>query len=277
VEDTGQNITAPEAEEPRLPIGMFVAIGCLLVFLVVSYLRQDTTDKELRERLGIIVAAGLTLTMYSFLYRDNVLFKIAENIYVGVGLGFGTVMTWYQAIKPEVYDPLFTAPDQQALHRALLERGVPIVLGIMLLTRLSRRFAWPSRYSFAIMIGWGSGINIPRIMHTNLLKQLETAVLPMKFGAAAAAWKAGEVGDFLLALAAPAGTLFILIGTVAVLYYFFFSLERGPVGKAVSRVGIFFLMVAFGASFGYTVMARLSLFIDRVNFLMNDWLNVPTI
>ncbi len=68
--------------------------------------------------------------------------------------------------------------------------------------------------------------------------------------------------------------LIILVGVVAVLVYFFFSVEHtGVVGK-VSRVGIWFLMISFGASFGYTIMARLSLLIGRVNFLLNDWLGI---
>ncbi|MDP6438350.1 MAG: hypothetical protein QGH74_01830, partial [Candidatus Brocadiia bacterium] len=66
--------------------------------------------------------------------------------------------------------------------------------------------------------------------------------------------------------------LIILVGVLAVLFYFFFSLEhKGTVG-AISRVGIIFLMVAFGASFGYTVMARESLLIGRFQFLLGDWL-----
>ena len=47
------------------------------------------------------------------------------------------------------------------------------------------------------------------------------------------------------------------------------------IGKAVSRVGIWFLMIAFGASFGYTVMGRLSLLIGRVQFLLFEWLKLP--
>jgi hypothetical protein len=39
-------------------------------------------------------------------------------------------------------------------------------------------------------------------------------------------------------------------------------------------VGVWFLMIAFGASFGYTVMARVSLLIARVQFLLRDWLHV---
>ena len=33
-------------------------------------------------------------------------------------------------------------------------------------------------------------------------------------------------------------------------------------------------MVGFGASFGYTVMARISLFIGRLQFLLGDWLGI---
>jgi len=42
----------------------------------------------------------------------------------------------------------------------------------------------------------------------------------------------------------------------------------------VSKVGIWFLMVSFGASFGYTIMGRLSLLIGRVQFLLDDWLHL---
>jgi hypothetical protein len=81
-------------------------------------------------------------------------------------------------------------------------------------------------------------------------------------------------GDFWSALGVPLGGLLILLGTVSVLYYFFFSLERGPVGKVVSKIGVLFLMVSFGASFGYTVMGRISLFIDRAQFLLGAWLGI---
>jgi hypothetical protein len=40
----------------------------------------------------------------------------------------------------------------------------------------------------------------------------------------------------------------------------------------VSRLGIWFLMIAFGASFGYTVMGRIALLAQRLEFLVDDWL-----
>nr|HQV13224.1 hypothetical protein [Nitrospira sp.] len=39
-------------------------------------------------------------------------------------------------------------------------------------------------------------------------------------------------------------------------------------GKAVARAGILFLMISFGAAFGYTVMARMSLLIGRLTDLI---------
>jgi hypothetical protein len=63
---------------------------------------------------------------------------------------------------------------------------------------------------------------------------------------------------------------------LTVMSYFFFSIphEKGA-GRLLARTslcGRWFLMIAFGAMFGNTVMARLSLFIGRMYFLLHDWL-----
>ncbi|MCJ8345590.1 hypothetical protein MJH12_08615, partial [bacterium] len=60
--------------------------------------------------------------------------------------------------------------------------------------------------------------------------------------------------------------LIIAIGVLCILVYFFFSTEhKGAVGVG-AKVGIYFLMITFGASFGYTIMARISLLIGRMDF-----------
>jgi len=60
-----------------------------------------------------------------------------------------------------------------------------------------------------------------------------------------------------------------LIGVISGLVYFFFSKEHtGTVGK-ISKVGIYFLMIKFGASFGFAVMGRISLLIGRFEDLIN--------
>ena len=55
----------------------------------------------------------------------------------------------------------------------------------------------------------------------------------------------------------------------AVIYFYFSKEHKGTFGKA-ARVGIWVLMTAFGASFGYTVMARVSLLTGRMRYLI-EW------
>ena len=63
-------------------------------------------------------------------------------------------------------------------------------------------------------------------------------------------------------------SIIILIGVLSGLIYFFFSKEhKGIIGK-VSRVGVYFLMIKFGASFGFAVMGRISLLIGRFEELI---------
>ena len=66
--------------------------------------------------------------------------------------------------------------------------------------------------------------------------------------------------------------LVIVLGVFSVLVYFYFSVEhKGVIGR-ISRIGIWFLMISFGASFGYTIMARISLLMGRFSFLVNTWI-----
>jgi hypothetical protein len=66
----------------------------------------------------------------------------------------------------------------------------------------------------------------------------------------------------------------IILGVMACLTYFFFSIEhKGVVGKT-ARTGIWVLMITFGAGFAYTVMGRFTLLTRRVEFLFDDWLRI---
>jgi hypothetical protein len=66
----------------------------------------------------------------------------------------------------------------------------------------------------------------------------------------------------------------VFVGVLSVLVYFFFSVKRAGPLKPVSRLGIWYLMIAFGATFGFTVMARISLLTGRALFLLKDWLHL---
>jgi hypothetical protein len=213
---------------------------------------------------GTMVGAAVTVAVLSQLYKDNALFKLAEHMLVGSALGYGLMVTWYSMWVGQLLPGLFPATFGASKNPQLLGRWsviLPAILGLAMYSRLSKKYAWISRVPFAVMIGFGVGMSIPNEVTANLLQQLKPMMTDLAHdnqGNLSILWNIKEI--------------VILIGVMATLVYFFFSVEhKGAVG-AVSRVGIFFVMVAFGASFGYTVMGRLSLLIGRVNFLFRDWI-----
>src|SRR5215210_464228 len=207
--------------------------------------------------IGGWVATGLTLFIFSFLYKDNPLFKLAENLYVGVSVGYTIVKTYDTVIVHLIWKPIVENHEWTLL--------IPVAIGLLMLTRYVPKAAWLSRYAFAFIVGVGSGLAIPRTISSFILKQIEDTVRPLMM------LVPGDGVTFTWNLLNPASsvnTIIILVGVSSVLFYFFFSVEHTGPGKAVARTGILFLMIAFGAAFGYTVMARMSLLIGRLSDLI---------
>jgi hypothetical protein len=66
----------------------------------------------------------------------------------------------------------------------------------------------------------------------------------------------------------------VLVGVLTTLSYFYFSREhRGALGQS-AKIGTYFLMIFFGATFGFTVMSRMSTFIGRMEFLLTDFFHL---
>ncbi|MBM3278383.1 MAG: hypothetical protein FJY95_09915 [Candidatus Handelsmanbacteria bacterium] len=229
-------------------------VGFVLAFVLLNAILLVTGKLSANwTGLGVITAAGFSLALYSFLYQDNPLFKFAEHVYVGVAAAYTFGQVWF----PTLYSELIASFAGQANGApASAWLAAPALLGLLMMTRVSRRWGWLSRYAFAFVVGLGAGLTIPRTISAFLLSQIEPTIRPLSW----------SIEGFNL--------LIILIGVVSVLIYFFFSVEHTGVVGRVSRVGIWFLMVSFGASFGYTIMARLSLLIGRVSFLLSDWLHL---
>jgi hypothetical protein len=201
--------------------------------------------------IGAWVATGLSLFMYSFLYKDNPFFKFGEHIYVGVSVGYGLVITYYEVMVKKLYVPMV----QQGNWWLIL----PMLLGLLVLARFIPALAWLSRISFAFIVGIGSGIAIPRVISSLILQQVQGTLKPLV--------TAGDGGVVWFTFAGL-NMFLILVGVVSVLFYFFFSIEHTGIVHRISRVGIYFLMISFGAAFGYTVMARMSLLIGRFDELI---------
>uniref|UniRef100_A0A7C4CBU6 Uncharacterized protein n=1 Tax=candidate division WOR-3 bacterium TaxID=2052148 RepID=A0A7C4CBU6_UNCW3 len=205
------------------------------------------------------VAAILTLGIFSFLWKDNPFYKFCEHLFVGVAAGYTICVTWYNSVRPDLFEPLFLKPLSAVSVGQKLLLVIPLIFGICYFCRFIPRVSWLIRFPMAFVLGWASGVAIPAVFQANIMKQMQgTFLTPGIF----ARWDV-----FLWALIS-------FVGVICSVFYFFFSREHKGALKLASETGIVFLMVGFGASFGYTVMARMSLLIGRLQFLLRDWLGV---
>lgn len=226
-------------------------------------------DVSVSRSIGIWVAALCTLFVLSFAYKDNPLYKVAESTFVGVSAAYWMVVGFWSTIIPNLIGKLFPDVINDGLMPGLSPvRGddwfmyfVPLVLGVLLLWRLAPKGGWISRWPLAFFIGIFCGLRLIGYIHADFLSQIRNSIIPLIVF---------EDGEFTFW-----GSLrhfFIIGGILAGLVYFFFSFEhKGVVGKT-ARVGIWFLMITFGAGFGYTVMGRIALLAIRLEFLFDDWL-----
>jgi len=202
--------------------------------------------------LGLWIAAGLTLCIYSFLYKDNPLFKFAEHLFVGVSAGYLLTITFHDNFIPYIYDPLKSVFTEGKYGE--LSILIPAILGMMMFAQFTQKYSWLVRIPFAFMVGYYAGASITPGMQADIFEQIRGTAEPF-----------GNIE----AISEIINAILILIGVICTLMFFFFSKEHKGFVGGVSEVGIVFLMIGFGAAFGYTVMSRISLLIGRIDFLLN--------
>lgn len=231
---------------------------------------HPTTD------IGIWVAALLTLCIFSFLYRDNPFYKFAEHLFVGVSAGYWMILNFWTVIVPNLVEPLWRvvtrhemwggapyAADPPGLFTASLGDYrlwlvIPGVFGILLFTRLFGKIGWLSRWPLALIIGVYAGIKTTGFAQGDFVAQVQASLQPI--------WRDDPW--------ATISAIVFTVGLITSLLFFFFSREhKGALGVA-SRTGVLFLMIGFGAGYGYTVMSRISLLIGRFQFLLETWLGM---
>ncbi len=146
----------------------------------------------------------------------------------------------------------------QAIMQGDLWAVIPLVLGILVLTRLIPRLSGMSRVSMAIIGATGAALGLRGALQAQILDQIGATLEPLN-----------SLDNILL-----------FGGVFSTLAYFLFSSEmtkpfrQNQVLKYVPEIGKVVMMVAFGASFGNATMGRLSLLIGRMSFLLKDWIGL---
>ena len=110
------------------------------------------------------------------------------------------------------------------------------------------------------LYGWnGSWFTSYGYLNSNVIAQVKATIIPIANA---------DLPLFSLLGESHFNNIIILVGTITGLLYFYFSKEHTGIFGKVSKVGIYFLMIKFGASFGFAVMGRISLLIGRFEELI---------
>lgn len=208
------------------------------------------------EHINIWIPAFFTLALFSFLYKDNPFYKFAEHIFAGLSAGYYVGLIFQSVIYSQIVDPLF---NNFSSNFMLI---IPCGLGIMMLSRLTPigpipDLSWMSRWGLALTVGSTAGIFLISQLHGLVMPQVQDTFVD---------FTSGE-GAIVFSMA-----LMSFLGVISTLVFFYFSKEHKGFTGSVAKLGIWFIMVAFGAQFGYTVMGRVSLLIGQATFLIDDWI-----
>ena len=207
-----------------------------------------------------IVSFLLTIMVLSYLFLgDNPLFRIAIFLFIGVSAGYAAAVVWHSILVPHLVDPLISQLLVGPLDASIILTLIPLVLGILLLAKLSPRTTRLGNWSVAVMLGVGVAVGMAGALLGTLFPQTMAVVDAFDLQAS------GGTAERLF----EAGVM--LIGTISTLVYFHFGAKAAPEGprqgrlvKILGSVGQVFIAITFGVLFAGVYAATLAALIERL-------------
>lgn len=200
-----------------------------------------------------------TLMVLSYLVGDNPFFRLAIHIFIGVSAGYAAAVAWHQVLSPKLIQPLLLRSTYSAggrLESILVI--VPLLLGALLLMKLSPRTARLGNPAMAFMVGAGAAVAVGGAVLGTLFPQILASI---------------NLFDLKTPERLFEGSI-ILIGTLTTLAYFHFGAKATPSGPqrgrlvdALGGIGQVFIAITFGVLFAGAYAAAMTALIERLNFL----------
>jgi hypothetical protein len=194
---------------------------------------------------SLIIGAVLTVFVLTYLIGDNFLFRLAVYILIGASAAYAAVVVIFDVLLPRI--------QQSATNPGMLVVTiVALLLGAMLLFKVSPRLAWLGNLPVGYLVGVGAAMVLGGAIIGTLGPQIVATGAP-------ATSPSGGPADGLL-------NLIVVIGTIVTLLSFgYYRTQRNIALQAVNVVGRrFFVMVALGATFALVFMASATLLFDRI-------------
>jgi len=215
--------------------------------------------------MWIAVGFLLTLFIFSYIFGDNLFFRIAVYLFIGAAAGYALVLVVYQVIIPRLVTPIVFGTNAE-----MLMVMTPAVLSLLLLTRFSPRLSRLGNLPMAVLTGVGAAVAVGGALVGTTVPQV------------AALWNVFEPQVLSNSLAAGntrpgvAAGLLLLIGSITSLAYFHFTIngkrsdgKRPAWLEAVAGIGQVFIGITLGAVFAAVLLSSLTALAERLTFIAN--------
>ncbi|MHB1296218.1 MAG: hypothetical protein ACYC4R_14650 [Anaerolineae bacterium] len=211
------------------------------------------------EWVGTWTAALLTIAVLSYILGNNVFFRIAEYLFVGVAAGYAGGVAWGTVLWPRL-QLLLSDPAGYWYY------GIFFVLGLLLLTRGISAIGVLGNLPLGVLFGAGAALALGGALTGTFVPQMRAAVVSVS---------PEDYGGGLLGWTYALDALLLVGGTLAVLAAFHFGARgRGTLNAiwywllgAFGKVGRAFIMVTFGALFAGAALTFFTLLVSRLSFL----------
>jgi len=212
---------------------------------------------QMLDLIGVATGAILTIMVLTYLLDLKPLraiYRLALHLFIGALLGysFGIVI---RDVLADILLRYLIATQPTMQMRAV----IPLLLGIFLLAKAIPRKAFIGTFSVASLIGVGTAVALGGALLGTLIPQTEATVQALS----------PTSGNGIDGVA-------IVLGTVCTLMAFTLIGQKrtgppalgGRLIQLVRFIGRIFLLVAFGVAFAGTITASLSIFIGRMDYLI---------
>lgn len=220
------------------------------------------------ELASTILAGICALGIFSYLIKENPVYRVFEHMFIGIAAGWAPIQVIKTFLWPKFIVPLFgldilVYPDgssSAAYSNWNLLYLAPFIMGLLYYTIFSSRFNWLAKVVIGFSIGASAGLTF-KGWFAEMIPQLTSSMKPLI-----------SFKDGAFDLYTSFSNFVFVVTLLSVMVYFFFTFKKES--KAVSRVSVlgrWLMMICFGAFFGSTVMARMALLVERIQFLIDDW------
>lgn len=205
---------------------------------------------ETVELFATWVAAAVTIVVLGGLFGERRLFGWSQHLLAGLATGFLALIAIDEVIVPRLVEPIADG----GADRLELWLGLALV-------GLTAGAPWLPRIVSAVPIS----LIVGSLAAFALGGAVIGTVLPQLI---AATTVDGESTASTVTSALAAGvTALVLVG-------FLHGIPRGRVLSSARSAGRWLLVAGIGGWLGYLLLSRLVLLLDRIGFLLGDWLGV---